>query len=85
MGFVTGQSRDQGSLFPVVLDDLVPPEHLVRVLHTRLLTAAMIRSLSRVDRRTLAAGLVGYRKRGSARRRPSRGWGPAGRGAPKDY
>lgn len=32
MGFVTGQSRDQGSLFPVVLDDLVPPEHLVRVI-----------------------------------------------------
>jgi len=32
MGFVTGQSRDQGSLFPVVLDDLVPEEHLVRVI-----------------------------------------------------
>jgi transposase len=32
MGFVTGQSRDQGSLFPVVLDDLVPGEHLVRVI-----------------------------------------------------
>lgn len=32
MGFVTGQSRDQGSVFPVVLDDLVPAEHLVRVI-----------------------------------------------------
>ena len=32
MGFVIGQSRDQGSLFPVVLDDLVPQEHLVRVI-----------------------------------------------------
>jgi len=32
MGFVTGQSRDQGSLFPVVLDDLVPQEHLARVI-----------------------------------------------------
>lgn len=32
MGFVSGQSRDQGSLFPVVLDDLVPQEHLVRVI-----------------------------------------------------
>ena len=32
MGFVTGRSRDQGSLFPVVLDDLVPQEHLVRVI-----------------------------------------------------
>ncbi len=32
MGFITGQSRDQGSMFPVVLDDLVPGEHLVRVI-----------------------------------------------------
>ena len=38
------------------------PERLVRVPHTRLLTAAMIRGLSRVDCRALAAGLVGHRK-----------------------
>jgi hypothetical protein len=37
------------------------PEHLVGVSHTRLLTATMTRNLSRVDRRTLSAGLVGYR------------------------
>ena len=36
-------------------------EHLVGVAHTRLLTAGMTRSLSRVDRRSLDAGLVGYR------------------------
>jgi len=36
-------------------------EHLVGVPHTRLLTSAMTRSLSRVDRRSLNAGLVGYR------------------------
>jgi hypothetical protein len=36
-------------------------EHLVGVRHTRLLTSAMTRSLSRVDRRSLDAGLVGYR------------------------
>ena len=36
-------------------------EHLVRVPHTRLLTAGMTRHLSRVDRRSLDAGLVGYR------------------------
>ena len=35
-------------------------EHLVRVPHTRLLTVAMMRNLSRVDRRSLDAGLVGY-------------------------
>ncbi|MGH7302612.1 MAG: hypothetical protein ACRELZ_04935 [Candidatus Rokuibacteriota bacterium] len=36
-------------------------EHLVRVSHTRILTAGMIGRLSRVDRRSLDAGLVGYR------------------------
>jgi hypothetical protein len=38
------------------------PERLVRVPHTRLLPEAVIRSLTRVDRRSLAAGLVGYRE-----------------------
>ena len=37
------------------------PEHLVEVPHTRLLTPAMVRSLSRVDRRSLEAALAGYR------------------------
>jgi hypothetical protein len=37
-------------------------EHLATVPHTRLLTAAMIRDLSTVGRRSLSAGLVGYRK-----------------------
>jgi hypothetical protein len=37
-------------------------EHLVRVPHTRILTAGMIRHLSRVDRRSLDAGLIGYRE-----------------------
>ena len=37
-------------------------EHLVAVPHHRVLTAPMARRLSRVDRRSLAAGLVGYRK-----------------------
>jgi hypothetical protein len=36
-------------------------EHLVHVPHTRLLTPAMVRALHRVDRRSLQAGLVGYR------------------------
>ena len=37
------------------------PEHLVHIPHTHLLAPAMERSLSRVDRRALEAGLVGYR------------------------
>src|SRR5881296_4347074 len=37
-------------------------EHLAGVPHMRLLTAQMTRNLSRVDRRSLDAGLVGYRE-----------------------
>jgi hypothetical protein len=37
------------------------PAHLLRVTHTRLFSAAIERALTRVDRRSLSAGLVGYR------------------------
>jgi len=36
-------------------------EHLLEIPHTPLLTPALVRNLSRVDRRSLQAGLVGYR------------------------
>jgi hypothetical protein len=36
-------------------------EHLLRIPHTPLLSKALVRGLSRVDRRSLRAGLVGYR------------------------
>jgi hypothetical protein len=39
------------------------PEYLVHTPHIHLLTPALERSLSRVDRRALEAGLVGYRAR----------------------
>jgi transposase len=32
MGYVRGEGRDQGSLFPVRLEELVPEQHLVRVI-----------------------------------------------------
>jgi transposase len=32
MGFVRGESRVQGSLFPVSLDELVPEDHVCRVI-----------------------------------------------------
>jgi transposase len=32
MGYVQGQSRDQGSLFPMSLDELIGPEHVCRVI-----------------------------------------------------
>lgn len=38
-------------------------EHLLTVRHTRLLTRAMERRVGRVDRRSLDAGLVGFRKK----------------------
>jgi len=37
-------------------------EHLVGVRHRPLLTPAIVRALNRVDRRSLEAGLVGYRQ-----------------------
>jgi hypothetical protein len=38
------------------------PQHLVQISHRPLVTPAMIGALSRVDRRSLRAGLVGYRE-----------------------
>lgn len=32
MGFVQGESRSQGALFPLSLDELIPADHLVRVI-----------------------------------------------------
>jgi hypothetical protein len=37
------------------------PEYLLDIAHTPLLTPALIRNLSRVDRRSFQAGLVGHR------------------------
>ncbi len=37
------------------------PEHLVGLPHTPLVTPAMVRALTRVDGRSLRAGVVGYR------------------------
>jgi len=32
MGFIQGEGRNQGMLFPVVLDDLVSADHVCRVI-----------------------------------------------------
>src|ERR1700737_4638228 len=32
MGYIQGEGRDQGTLFPVVLDDFVPADHMCRVI-----------------------------------------------------
>jgi transposase len=32
MGYIQGEGRSQGTLFPVVLDDFVPTDHVCRVI-----------------------------------------------------
>jgi hypothetical protein len=32
MAYIRGDGRSQGTLFPVVLDDFVPPDHVCRVI-----------------------------------------------------
>jgi len=32
MAFIQGEGRTQGALFPVTLDDLIPADHVCRVL-----------------------------------------------------
>lgn len=32
MSYIQGDARNQGALFPVVLDDLVPADHVCRVI-----------------------------------------------------
>src|SRR3984957_7190449 len=33
MAYIQGEGRNQGTLFPVVLDDFVPADHVCRVIH----------------------------------------------------
>ncbi len=32
MGYIQGEARDQGTLFPVALDDFIPADHMCRVI-----------------------------------------------------
>ena len=32
MGYIQGDGRNQGTLFPVILDDFVPADHVCRVI-----------------------------------------------------
>jgi len=41
MGYIRGESRNQGTLFPVVLDDLVPTDHVCRVIDAFVDSLAM--------------------------------------------
>jgi transposase len=41
MGYIQGEGRSQATLFPVVLDDLVPADHLCRVINAFVETLVM--------------------------------------------
>lgn len=41
MGYIVGAGRDQGTLFPVLLDDLVPADHVCRVIDAFVATLEM--------------------------------------------
>ena len=41
MGYVHGEGRNQGSLFPVVLDELIPADHMCRVIDAFVGTLVM--------------------------------------------
>jgi hypothetical protein len=65
MAYIQGEGRSQGSLFPVVLDDLIPVDHMCRVIdafvarlalseHSRgVLSPQLERARSQVDPRDL--------------------------------
>jgi transposase len=41
MGYIEGNGRDQGTLFPVLLDDFVPADHICRVIDAFVAKLAM--------------------------------------------
>lgn len=59
MGYVQGESREQGSLFPVSLDELIGPEHTCRVIAAFVATLDMV-DLGFTKARTRATGRPPY-------------------------
>ena len=51
------------SLLPMMKLRIANPEYLVDIPHTKLLTPAMTRALTRADRRSIESALVGHRYR----------------------
>ncbi|HET8870695.1 MAG TPA: IS1182 family transposase [Aquabacterium sp.] len=59
MSYVQGESRDQGSLFPVSLDELIGPDHVCRVI-TAFVTTLDLAGLGFTKARTKATGRPPY-------------------------
>jgi hypothetical protein len=65
MGYIQGDGRNQGTLFPVVLDDFVPADHVCRVIDafveiTKIVTPCM--SLSELFGVVFQSYLAYYRQ-----------------------
>ncbi len=59
MAYIQGEGRSQGTLFPVVLDDLVPSDHMCRVIDAFVGRLDMIASASSVPSpQTLGGGVT---------------------------
>ncbi len=59
MGFIQGEGRSQGTLFPIVLDDLIPTDHLCRVIDAFVDTLQM-ENLGFVRAEAADTGRPGY-------------------------
>ena len=59
MGYIEGEGRRQGTLFPVVLDDLVPADHVCRVLDA-FVNRLEMESLGLVRAEAAETGRPGY-------------------------
>ena len=59
MSFIRGEGRDQGTLFPVVLDDLIPLDHLCRVIDAFVVSLKMA-ELGFVGAEAAETGRPGY-------------------------
>jgi hypothetical protein len=60
MGYIEGEGRTQATLFPVVLDDFVPADHLCRVIDAFVEKLAMSELGFERARASLRDGQVPY-------------------------
>lgn len=62
MGYIQGERRSQGTLFPTVLDDLVPTDHICRVIEGFVDRLCMnVLGFERSEAAELMRGLSGAR------------------------
>lgn len=73
MGFIVGAGLTQGSLFPLALDDLIPTDHVWRVLEAfRSDRRAPLRDLKIPDLRASPLPVAGAARKALKTKRPYR-------------